>query len=75
MGFTQSMAQWILKADYQDFSKDVKLSAKRCIIDTIGVALAGSMAEVSGIIREYVLHEPVVEKSLKEVLLSDKTSK
>jgi 2-methylcitrate dehydratase PrpD len=64
MGFTHSIAQWILNIGYHDFSEDVKQSAKRCILDTIGVALAGSMTDVSNIIREYVLHESCVGKSL-----------
>lgn len=64
MGFTHSIARWILNTGYHDFSEDVKLSAKRCILDTIGVALAGSRAEASNIIMEYALHESAVGKSL-----------
>lgn len=64
MGFTHSIARWIFNVGYHDFSEDVKQSAKRCILDTIGVALAGSKTDVSNIIREYVLHESCVGKSL-----------
>ena len=44
--------------------EEVKQSAKRCLLDTIGVALAGSRAEVSNILMEYVLHESPVGNSL-----------
>jgi 2-methylcitrate dehydratase PrpD len=64
MGFTRSVTQWILNVGYHDFPENVKQSAKRCILDTIGVALAGSRAEVSNILMEYVLHESSVGNSL-----------
>ena len=64
MGFTHSIAQWVQDTGYHDLPEDVTQSAKRCILDTIGVALAGSRAEVSSIVREYVLHESCVGNSL-----------
>jgi 2-methylcitrate dehydratase PrpD len=64
MGFTHSIAQWVQDTGYHDLPEDVTQSAKRCILDTIGVALAGSRAEVSSIVREYVLHESCFGNSL-----------
>jgi 2-methylcitrate dehydratase PrpD len=64
MGFTRSVAEWILNSGYQNVSDDVKQNAKKCILDTIGVALAGSKTEVSKIIIEYAGCESGVGKSL-----------
>jgi 2-methylcitrate dehydratase PrpD len=58
------MAQWILNVRHPDFSEEVKQSAKRCILDTIGVALAGSRTDVSKIVRGHVLRESCAGDSL-----------
>jgi 2-methylcitrate dehydratase PrpD len=48
------VVDFITKARLQEFSSDVIAAGKRCVIDGLGVTLAGSTTRGSGILRDYV---------------------
>ncbi len=52
---TEEIADFVEATRFKDFSPEAKHTAKRCMIDGIGVILAGSTEPCSRIIREYVL--------------------
>jgi 2-methylcitrate dehydratase PrpD len=54
MGVTSTLAGFVSKVDFDDLPADVVLMAKRAILDTVGVTLAGTRTEAGTIIREYV---------------------
>jgi 2-methylcitrate dehydratase PrpD len=51
---TRAVVDFITKARWSDFPADAIALAKRCVIDGIGVTLAGSSTHGSAILREYV---------------------
>ncbi len=54
MGVTQTMAEFIVKLKYDDIPDKAIDIAKGCILDCMGVALAGSQETGSKIVAEYV---------------------
>jgi len=52
---TGELTKFIDETAYEDLSEEVIHIAKRCMIDGIGVMLAGSMESCTRIVREYVL--------------------
>ncbi len=52
---TEEIANFVEAAQYGDFSPEAKHTAKRCMIDGVGVILAGLTEPCARIIREYVL--------------------
>ena len=52
---TEEVANFVETTRYKDFSPEAKHIAKRCIMDGVGVILAGSTEACACIIREYVL--------------------
>ncbi len=55
VGITEEIANFVVDTQFEDFSRDVQQIAKRCIMDGVGVILAGSTEPCSRIVREYVL--------------------
>ena len=55
---TETLAQFVLGASYDDMGPDVIQEAKWHVLDTIGVCLAGSAQEVGQIILQWVEDEP-----------------
>ena len=53
IGITEEVADFVAAVQYKDFSPEVITTAKRCIIDGIGVILAGSTETCTGIVREF----------------------
>jgi 2-methylcitrate dehydratase PrpD len=51
---TEAVVEFITGARWQDFSAEVVAMGKRCVIDGIGVMLAGSTTRGSGILRDYI---------------------
>jgi 2-methylcitrate dehydratase PrpD len=51
---TAAVVDFITKSRWPDFPPDAVALAKRCVIDGIGVTLAGSAARGSGILRDYI---------------------
>ena len=54
MGATEAVLDFIGRATWADFPDEAIAIAKRCIIDGLGVMLAGSTQEASSILRAYV---------------------
>lgn len=54
MGLTVSLAEFIVKAKYEDLPQRVVQAAKTSFIDTMGLALAGSVEDGSKILTEFV---------------------
>jgi 2-methylcitrate dehydratase PrpD len=54
-GITEEVANFVRNIRYEDFPPEVRHMAKRCIIDGIGVILAGSEEACTLIIRDYIL--------------------
>src|SRR5687767_16039465 len=51
---TSAVVDFITQARWPDFPSDAIALAKRCVIDGVGVTLAGSTTRGSGILREYI---------------------
>ena len=51
---TAEAVAFIRKTTFRDFPQDALAIGKRCIIDGLGVTLAGTTTDGSGILREYV---------------------
>src|SRR5688572_12865030 len=51
---TAEAVAFIRRTTYRDFPAEAIALGKRCIVDGLGVTLAGSTTEGSGILREYV---------------------
>ncbi len=45
IGVTQEVAEFIINARYQDIPAEVIELGKKCILDGLGLALSGSVAE------------------------------
>ena len=54
---TESAAKFVCNTNYQDIPRDVLEQAKRCILDFIGVSIAGSRYPIGGILRNYIAEE------------------
>lgn len=61
-GATAYVADFIMNTRYQDIPADVKELARKSILDAIGLALAGSVAESGAIIRKYLTTDGLVSK-------------
>jgi len=44
MSLTRTVIDFVVEADFKDFSKEVVEATKKLLIDTLGVALGGSGA-------------------------------
>ena len=53
-GLTKSVAEFIVNTKYTDIPADVLELGKKSILDSLGVALAGSASETGGLTRQYV---------------------
>ena len=51
---SDKIARWVENTKYSDMPQDVVKSAKRCILDFIGVVLAGSRQPLAQIIQKYL---------------------
>ena len=51
---SEKIAEWVEATDYSDMSKEVVDAAKRCIMDLIGVTLAGTKEPVTQIVEKYL---------------------
>ena len=54
-GITEEVAAFVEASRFEDFSPEVKQVGKRCIIDGIGVILAGTAEPCTRILRDYIL--------------------
>ncbi len=54
-GITEEVAAFVEASRLEDFSPEVKQVGKRCIIDGIGVILAGTAEPCTRILRDYIL--------------------
>lgn len=52
---TEEVANFLVNIRHEDFSPEIQQIAKRCIIDGIGVILAGSAEPCTMIVRDYAL--------------------
>ena len=52
---TEEVSNFVVAAKYEDFSSNILSIAKRCVIDGIGVILAGSTEPSARIVLDYVL--------------------
>jgi 2-methylcitrate dehydratase PrpD len=62
-GATSAVLDFATDVRFDDFPADVIHIAKRCVIDGLGVILAGSTTDGSRILREYVREETSVRES------------
>lgn len=51
---TEGVVEFITQARWRDFPSDAVALAKRCVIDGLGVTLAGSTTRGSAILRDYI---------------------
>src|SRR5687768_5550002 len=51
---TEAVTTFVSRASLRSMPREAVDLAKQCIIDGLGVILAGSTSEASGIVREYV---------------------
>lgn len=52
---TEEVANFVVTAQYEDFSPEARRITKRCIVDGVGVILAGFTEPCTQIVRNYVL--------------------
>jgi 2-methylcitrate dehydratase PrpD len=60
---SEKIAQWVYAITYDSIPQEVVNVAKRCILDLIGVTLAGSREQAAQIIRQYVAEVKGTEES------------
>jgi 2-methylcitrate dehydratase PrpD len=53
-GLTKHVAEFIVKANYEDIPEDVVTLGKKSMLDGFGLALAGSASEMGPLVRQYV---------------------
>ena len=53
MGLTESIAKWIIATEYEDLPVEAVTAAKRAMLDTLGVSLAGATQPVGEIVLDY----------------------
>lgn len=63
VGATESVARFAIETTTSSLPADVVQAARRAILDTIGVALAGSIEPVSTIVADYVTEQGSVAES------------
>ena len=51
---SEKIAEWVQITNYNCIPEEVLDIAKRCILDFVGVALAGSREETARIVRQYL---------------------
>jgi len=75
MGPTEKLSQFIVETGYDDILADVIHAAKRAMIDTLGVMIAGSREPAGSIIASFVRdlggnpNASVIGKGFKRVQL------
>ena len=55
---TEEVSNFVAATRYDDFPAEAQHIAKRCVIDGVGVILAGSTEPCTRILRDYVLASP-----------------
>ncbi|MBI1885907.1 MAG: MmgE/PrpD family protein [Chloroflexi bacterium] len=63
MGVTQTLARFVALTEAEVIPPEAVTEAKRAILDTLGVALAGCREESSGIVAEWVRQQGGVEEA------------
>ena len=53
MGLTDSIAKWIIATEYEHLPSEAVTAAKRAMLDTLGVSLAGATQPIGGIVLDY----------------------
>ena len=53
MGLTDSIARWIIGTTYDDLPQEAVTAAKRAMLDTLGVSIAGATQPVGRIVIDY----------------------
>jgi 2-methylcitrate dehydratase PrpD len=64
MRLTRSLASWAMSTELHKLPKEATLIAKECILDTLGVAIAGSTTKVAKLVQEYAFQESCKPLSL-----------
>ncbi|MFZ3046011.1 MAG: MmgE/PrpD family protein [Desulfatirhabdiaceae bacterium] len=54
MGVTRELAEYVSKAGFQDIPKSIIEQTKLCVLDWLGVALAGSREELAAILADLI---------------------
>lgn len=54
MYLTEKLAAFVVDTEYEDIQEEARLKAKRCILDCLGVALAGTTHPINEPIKEYL---------------------
>jgi len=57
VNISEIMAQWVTRTTFEDLPRTVIENAKKSLIDTIGVALAGSKTKLASIARSYATEQ------------------
>ena len=57
LGVTRQVAADAAQLGYQDLSADARELVRQCVLDTLGVAIAGADEEVTRIVRDFCLRE------------------
>jgi 2-methylcitrate dehydratase PrpD len=73
-GLTEYVGKFIASAKYQDIPQEVAELGKKSILDSLGLALAGSGAQTGAICREYVEHLGICDGKASIIGSSKKTS-
>jgi 2-methylcitrate dehydratase PrpD len=73
-GLTEYVGRFIASAKYQDIPQEVAELGKKSILDSLGLALAGSRAQTGAICREYVEHLGICDGKASIIGSSKKTS-
>ena len=53
-GLTREVADFVVQTDYASIPEDVTALASKSILDGLGLALSGSVAESGGIVQRYL---------------------
>ena len=48
MGITEQLATFVEEADFESLSPEVVTAAKRALLDTVGVTIAGALEDHAG---------------------------
>jgi len=73
-GLTEYVGKFIASTKYEDIPQDVIELGKKSILDGLGLALAGSRAQMGAICREYVAHLGICGAKATIIGSSKKTS-
>jgi 2-methylcitrate dehydratase PrpD len=55
-GLTRSLADYSSNLEFDAIPRDVRIFVKHCLLDWLGVSLAGSREDAGRIVREEALH-------------------